>query len=185
MSTNLLGRVPCSFSSPRLGWGTISGKGRCAICLDTFEPGDLIAVWGGLVISLTDALELPDRDLSQCVLVEEGLVLWTAGLAQSAADWINHSCDPNAGIRGQVSIVAMRRIHPGEEVCIDYAMCPTPRADDFSCACGSPRCRGHVSSDDWLLPEIQQRYRGFVSNVVVDRLARQEERKTCGSSVER
>lgn len=75
---------------------------------------------------------------------------------------LNHSCDPNVGIRGQVSFYAMRTIAQGEELSFDYA---TGDDDDWTmvCACGAPNCRGTITGKDWMLPEVQARYRGWFS----------------------
>eukprot|EP00494_Astrolonche_serrata_P016895 UN17070 len=76
--------------------------------------------------------------------------------------YINHSCDPNVGFRGQVVYVAMRDIKAGEELCHDYAM---ERSDDYSldCHCGSALCRGKVSGRDWMSPDLQNRYGNYFS----------------------
>ena len=76
--------------------------------------------------------------------------------------FINHSCDPNVGFRGQVVYVAMRPIRAGEELCHDYAM---ERSDDYEleCHCGSTLCRGMVTGEDWKSPELQQRYGRYFS----------------------
>lgn len=33
----------------------------------------------------------------------------------------NHSCDPNCGLHGEITFVAIRDIFPGEELTVDYA----------------------------------------------------------------
>ena len=67
--------------------------------------------------------------------------------------WINHSCDPNAGVEvglhpnGQpwARIVALREIRQGEEIAYDYAF-PAELAEP--CRCGSPKCRGLIIDMD-------------------------------------
>jgi len=69
--------------------------------------------------------------------------------------WINHSCDPNAGLETGVSdtgnvwgrIVALRDIAAGEEISYDYAF-PAHLAEP--CRCGSPQCRGLIIDEDEL-----------------------------------
>jgi hypothetical protein len=78
-------------------------------------------------------------------------------------DYINHACDPNSGLDGQITIVAMQTINPGEEVTIDYAMCDGSPYDEFDCACGSTRCRGRVTGNDWRDPLLWMRYVGHFS----------------------
>jgi hypothetical protein len=41
----------------------------------------------------------------------------------------NHSCDPNAGIKGDVSLVAMRDIKKDEEITFDYLPQTTGRSN--------------------------------------------------------
>jgi hypothetical protein len=75
-------------------------------------------------------------------------------------DLINHSCDPNAGLRfapDGVFLVAIRPIAPGEEVAWDYST--TIGASDWrmACRCGSPGCRGTVAGFA-TLPEERRRW---------------------------
>lgn len=71
--------------------------------------------------------------------------------------FINHSCEPNVGVSGQIMYVAMRRIKPGEELTLDYAM-----IDDaffrMKCQCGSKNCRGVITGKDWKRKDLQKKY---------------------------
>ena len=88
-----------------------------------------------------------------------------------APNRINHSCVPNAGLSGQIGLVALRDIRAGEEVCYDYAMSDaSPLTMGFACACGEPGCRGRVEADDWARPELQRRYAGYVSPYLARRI---------------
>lgn len=79
------------------------------------------------------------------------------------ADFFNHSCDPNCGIKGILQIVAMRDILSGEEITFDYAM---SESSDYkiNCKCGSPNCRKIITGNDWKIPELQKRYKGYFSD---------------------
>lgn len=66
---------------------------------------------------------------------------------------INHSCDPNAGVRASNELIALRHIKTGEELTFDYSTTVTSTIEPFDwamdCACGSPLCRktiGNVST---------------------------------------
>lgn len=85
----------------------------------------------------------------------------------------NHSCEPNCGIRGSITLVSLRDIAPEEEITFDYSMTDA----DFEgmnchpnipmvCLCNSLSCRGVITGDDWRLTYIQQRYNGFFSNYI-------------------
>jgi uncharacterized protein len=74
----------------------------------------------------------------------------------------NHSCDPNIGLRGEITFVAMRDIRAGEELTHDWAMTDH---DDYSveCNCGASNCRKTLTGKDWQRPELQKKYAGYFS----------------------
>jgi hypothetical protein len=82
-------------------------------------------------------------------------------------DAVNHSCDPNCGMGNATQLVAMREIATGEEITFDYAMSDASNYDEFSCICATSLCRHSITSLDWKLPELQQRYNGYFSPYIV------------------
>lgn len=136
--------------------------GKAVYAREVIEPGELIGVWSGRIITAEALDELPAAIRRHTVQVEEGLYLASFS-PDEPPDFINHSCEPNAGLDGQIALVALQRIHPGEEVTIDYAMCDGSPYDEFACACGSAACRGRVTGEDWRNPELWERYAGHFS----------------------
>jgi uncharacterized protein len=136
--------------------------GKAVFARDVIEPGELIAVWSGRIVTAEELDELSEEIRRHTVQVEEGLYLASHG-PDEGPDFINHSCDPNVGLEGQIALVALQRILPGDEVTIDYAMCDGSPYDEFECACGSPICRGRVTGDDWRNPILWERYAGRFS----------------------
>jgi hypothetical protein len=136
--------------------------GKAVFAREVIEPGELVAVWSGRIVSAEQLDELSEDIRRHTVQVEERLYLASHG-PNEGPDFINHSCDPNTGLEGQISLVALQRILPGEEVTIDYAMCDGSPYDEFDCACGSPICRGRVTGDDWRNPVLWERYAGHFS----------------------
>jgi len=59
------------------------------------------------------------------------------------AYFFNHSCEPNAGINGTVSMVAIKNIKAGEEITFDYSATVGINVDNWQmkCFCKSPNCR--------------------------------------------
>jgi uncharacterized protein len=78
------------------------------------------------------------------------------------ADYINHSCNPNCGMRGALTIVAMRDIQPGEEITFDYCMFQSGTYQ-LTCHCAQLHCRKQITGNDWKRIELQQKYAGFFS----------------------
>lgn len=83
------------------------------------------------------------------------------GASGNADDYVNHSCEPNAGmiIRGtDVTLVAIRDIAAGEEIFFDYSTTLDEDDFEFDCACGSTACRGRIRDGKHLPEAIWQRY---------------------------
>lgn len=152
-----------AYLSPKLHAAAHPEKGGMGVYAREFvAKGERLMVWGGAIVDDAHLQELPEVLRSHSVQVEEGLYLASV-IADDDADFINHSCAPNAGLNGQIVVVAMRDIHPGEEVCFDYAMSDSSPYDEFTCQCGTPVCRGRVTGNDWMRPELQERYQGYFS----------------------
>ncbi len=162
--------------------------GRGVVALEEIGQGEVIAVWSGRLLTLEGVLALP-RDLrAHTAQVEEGLYL-TSFASDEPPDFINHSCDPNAGLCGQIVIIAMRPIREGEEITIDYAMCDGSPYDEFECRCGAPTCRGRVTGEDWKREELWQRYAGHFSPYLLRRIkglseSRRSQRTLSGGDAE-
>lgn len=80
-------------------------------------------------------------------------------------DYINHSCDPNCGMKNAVCVVTMRDIAVGEAITFDYAMVNIGyryiQAESFACNCGADTCRGTISAADYNM--VGYRYLDFLS----------------------
>lgn len=153
--------------------------GKAVFARESIEPGEVIGVWSGRLVAAEDLDDLSEEIRRHTVQVEEGLYLASL-TAREPPDYINHSCDPNSGLSGQITLVAMRAIEPGEEVTIDYAMCDGSPYDEFDCGCGSPRCRIRVTGDDWRDPSLWKRYEGHFSPYLqrrIEALRREQPRR--------
>lgn len=157
-----MSKQPSSYLSSKLEGRLKADKsGNSIYALELIKKGELIAVFGGVVYEWETFIHLPERERSLCLQVEDRHFLVPRPIGEG--DYVNHSCNPNAGLSGQIGLVAMRDIKIGEEVCFDYAMCDTMPYDEFACLCGAPTCRGMVTGNDWQRPELQKRYAGFFS----------------------
>lgn len=84
-------------------------------------------------------------------------------------DFINHSCDPNCGLKGPLKIVAMRDIKPGEEITYDYAMSESAKYK-MTCLCRSKNCRKIITGNDWKLPVLQKKYGEYFSEYLLKKI---------------
>lgn len=150
--------------------------GYALFCTAPIEEGELISVWSGRIVSLEALENLPEEYQRHTVQVEENCYM-TSLTPDEPSDFGNHSCDPNAWLEGQIVLVARRPIAPGEEVCFDYATSDGTPYDEFTCACGSPICRGRITGDDWKRPELWERYAGHFSPYLQKRIDRLKAQK--------
>ncbi len=166
---------PTGYISPKLEGRLIGSKGgRGVFARDKVRANEVIIVWGGEVITGEMLEDMSEDKRRVSVQVEEDLYMVTAN--EGPADWINHSCDPNAGLVGQVVLVALRDIRVGEEVCFDYAMSDGSPYDEFECGCNTKKCRHHITGADWKLPELQERYAGHFSPYLQKRIDKSNSR---------
>lgn len=164
-----MSKQPSSYLSSKLEGRLKADKsGNSVVAREPVQKGGLLAVFGGVVYEWETFICLPERERSLSLQIEDRHFLVPRPIGKG--DFVNHSCNPNAGLSGQIILVAMRDIQIGEEVCFDYAMSDTVPYDEFDCLCGAPNCRGKVSGADWQKPELQKRYAGYFSPHVQRRI---------------
>ena len=139
--------------------------------------GERLAIFGGKIMLIDEMYELPENMQGYTMQIEERFVIGPATTIPEDTDFFNHSCDPNSGFRGQVFLVAMRDIGAGEEVTFDYAMTVSESVGSdmvfaMACACGSPGCRKTITEQDWMLPGLQERYKGYFSQYIQEKIDR-------------
>ncbi|MCA9705533.1 MAG: SET domain-containing protein-lysine N-methyltransferase [Myxococcales bacterium] len=146
---------------------------RAVFAAASIAQGELVAAWGGQVVDGLTLQEAGDDARRLALQIEEDLYI--VSVTEGPSDWINHCCDPNTGLSGQLVLVALRAIEPGEEICFDYAMTDGSRYDEFDCQCGADNCRGRVSGDDWRDHALWARYDGYFAPYLARRIARLKE----------
>jgi uncharacterized protein len=161
--------VQHSHLTPKAVVDDAPGKGRGAFAAAWIGRGEVVSVFGGLVAERHEIDRLGRAERSLAIQVDEDLFLVTPEF--SPGDALNHSCAPNCGMRGANIVVAMRDIAPGEELTYDYATSDGSSYDEFECGCATASCRGKVTGEDWMSPELQLRYRGFFSPYLANRIA--------------
>jgi len=138
-----------------------SEKDEGVFATKLFEDGDIVMV--GVI---KEALSENHAHASQ---IGENEYVLHAGLISK----VNHSCDPNCGIRvnetGAHDFVSIRNININEEITFDYAM-RNYGVDYFpkQCMCGSKGCRGRITGWKDLPVERKKEYEGFVAPYLLE-----------------
>ena len=154
-----------SWISPKARKGLSSGiAGRGLFAEQAIAAGDVVAVKGGHIRSSDQLAQLPDPLPNSAIQITDDLHVVACALEEYEAVmlFLNHSCQPNVGFAGNVVLVAMCDIAPGEELTTDYALFDHYEGR-MSCSCGADACRRLIDGRDWRRPELQQKYRGYFS----------------------
>jgi SET domain-containing protein len=160
-----------SYLSPKTKVKNSRVHGRGLFAVRPICKNEIVGIKGGHVVDLKtlkkhraligDAyLQISDKFFLAPLKKEEVLKVMM---------FINHSCEPNMGLCGEITFVAMRDIKMGEELTGDYAMAGT-YGDKMLCHCGKKNCRGAITQHDWQNEDIQKKYRGYFSRYIQDKI---------------
>ena len=140
-----------------------SGKGEGVFATQAFKINEIVMV--GVI------KEVLSENHSHASQIGENEYVLHAGLITK----VNHSCDPNCGIRvnetGAHDFISIRHISIHEEITFDYAM-RNYGVDYFpsQCTCGSKICRGKIRG--WKNLPLNKRieYKGFIAPYLIELL---------------
>lgn len=143
----------------RVGQSKISGKGLFAA--EGIKRGETIRLFRGERV----------REEEIDARYEAGEFRWDDPFELGGGEYLildnvslaaNHSCNPNAGFRGERELFALRAIKQGEEITYDYSTVVGKNAPGESdwlmpCACGAKQCRKRIGN--WQsLPHTRLNY---------------------------
>lgn len=145
------------------------------------KKGETLLILSGYVMKLSDEEKLPGTLSDNGIQVSDTISLCVSKKSElGGINFFNHSCSPNAGIKGQIFLVAMRKIKAGEEVTFDYAMTLSESQDakpyKVTCLCGKKNCRGTITDSDWRKKELQEKYEGYFQYYIQEKI--NKKRKT-------
>ena len=156
-----------------------TGAGFGSFAISPIPSGTIVACFGGEQMNrATFNAQDPDRRARSIQIETDSFLL--GPVVREPGDAVNHSCAPNCGMGGAAQVVAMVDIAVGVELNFDYAMADDSDYDEFECACGTPLCRGTVRGADWRRPELQQRYRGYLSPYIMRKIHAEHIRRSLG-----
>jgi uncharacterized Zn-binding protein involved in type VI secretion len=145
------------------GASAIEGQGVHAV--EVIAAGEVVAVKGGHIVDSSAVASLPYAIRNSAFQIAADCFL--AALTQDEYNGVmmrvNHSCEPNVGLGGNVLLVSMRDIAVGEELTIDYALFLGDPGFAMECRCEAAACRGVVKGTDWMRTDLRERYRGWFS----------------------
>lgn len=148
----------------------IAPKGIGSFAVRPLLKGSHVATFGGPILARQQFEQLPADVRSRSIQIE--LEVFVAGPPlREDGDSVNHSCEPNCGLRNATQLVAMRDIEAHEELTYDYAISDASDYDEFECGCATTTCRGRILQHDWTRLELQKRYEGYFSPYIARLIA--------------
>jgi SET domain-containing protein len=160
-------RVPRSdvWADPRVVVAESPIEGCGLFAAEPVERGAVVLRLGGRLVSsaeLTDLIAWADGDpsasyIDTVTIAEDAHLVLPAG---TTAHFANHSCNPTLWHVDAFDLATRRDVARGEELTVDYATNSGADGLDLACRCGSSLCRGRITSADWRLSALHDRYRG-------------------------
>jgi len=147
-------------------------RGLGVFAKNNIKKGEFISTFAGGKIfraeKATDLPFLPENIRDHAVQFAEGKWMYNN---QTLAELLNHSCNPNCGIKNLFDIVAMKDIKKGKELTWDYEM--TEDSDwRMRCKCGSKLCRHIIGAYKRMPKNVKEKYKGFISQWLVDKYSK-------------
>ncbi|HEY4757003.1 MAG TPA: SET domain-containing protein-lysine N-methyltransferase [Chthoniobacterales bacterium] len=165
--------MPLSFLSPKTEVRESKIHGRGLFAIGDIAKNEIVAVKAGHIVD-GQTLRTKITPVLGPVEIQIDDDLFIAPVTEQERElsmlYSNHSCDPNLGIRGEITFVAMRDVSANEELTHDWAM--TDDANySIQCNCGACDCRKMLTGKDWQRPDLQKRYADYFSAYLARKIA--------------
>jgi len=129
-----------SWFNPKTEKRTSPIGGRGLFARVAISAGEIVAVKGGAITDRSTFERVRNEVSPAEIQIENDLYIAPRSAAEVEANilCLNHSCDPNVGVRGQITFVAMHfvamhDIPASSELTIDYAMIDGDPAERIEC----------------------------------------------------
>jgi len=93
----------------KVGDSLLGGKGTFAKKM--IKKGEALLIMGGYITPIKEEIKLPQKFNDNGLQISDDLVISVRDENHlGGINFVNHSCNPNAGIKGQIFLVAMKNI---------------------------------------------------------------------------
>lgn len=142
-----------------VGMSPIEGVGKALYAKHFVPKGSYILTFCGPLVNDAEATRRDMANFGRIMGNELQIGPDFYVYLQEPGRLINHSCEPNAGIKHDTVLVAARDIPKDEEITFDYSS----TMDEgeiwaMECRCGEPNCRGYAADFKTLPREIRKKY---------------------------
>src|SRR5262245_48804369 len=148
-----------SYLSPKTSVKPSGIAGRGLYANAPLVRGEIVSVKGGHLIdrATRERNKVVINDADMQIADDLFLAPLTSEEFEGVMMFLNHSCEPNVGVQGQIVFVALRDVAVGEELMLDYGTIDHD-AEPMACRCGEATCRGTITGEDWRRRDLQLKY---------------------------
>ena len=145
----------------------IHGKGMFA--KEFIKKGEVVFIKGGHILEKSEVFS--SEKINSYLPIDD---FYFIGAKEKKEEeliklYINHSCNPNCGLRGEITFVAITDINQNEELRCDYAFIDNEDYS-FKCTCGNENCRKVITGTDWKIKEIQAKFKSYFSTYLIKKI---------------
>ena len=145
-----------------------------AFALKNFRKGEIIVkseeFHDNNVMSIDDYNKL-DKDNKDLVKAHSTITIDKLFVPENLnhlrpMNYFNHSCDPNSGFNLKDDYVAIKNIRKGDEFLLDYSFLNTNPDYKMQCSCGSKKCRGTITGNEWKNKEFVKKNKEYLASTL-------------------
>lgn len=164
-----------SWVNPKLEIRETNKYGKGVFTKKDISKNEILTIFGGYIMTAMEEAKLPAEICDNGLQISKDFVISIKKRSElEIASFFNHSCDPNAGFKGQIVLVPLRKIKRNEEITFDYAMVlhKTKNVKPYikKCMCKSKNCREQITDKDWMREDLIKRYRGYFQSFIEEKI---------------
>jgi uncharacterized protein len=142
--------------------------GRGIFAIRDIRKGELIAIFKGGTKKVIIRSKRDSENFVGTHLLGLNKNLWLVPKKIDPLYYVNHSCNPNSGIKGAVRLYSMRKIKKGEEITFDYSTTEGDIFWEMKCNCGILGCRKIIRSIQFIPENNFKKYLPYVPSYFRD-----------------
>lgn len=141
--------------------------GRGVFAAQNITKGEVIFTFTGKIITLDEVLAKEEESGGNPLQIDTTTYIDL----EEPSVFINHHCNPNAGIVNTHTLVALIDIGKNEEIFFDYSTSMSENEDSWTmeCGCSAVNCRKTIKDFHYLPTNIKEKYLhlGIVQEFIV------------------
>lgn len=156
-----------SYVSSKVERREIQGRGYGLFAKEFISKDEIVSISGGIIINRDDFIKMKSEQLDYAYHITDNFLICPLNPEDPSDDWrMNHCCEPNCGLDGNIIFIAIKDILKDEELTYDYCMTEIDSSYRLDLSCSKSTCRKLLTGDDWKNPELQKKYKNYFSNYV-------------------